>query len=74
MDKRGDKIGAKIRDGELMKVPYLLIVGAKEAAEKKGSVRRRVLGDLGTMGLDEIAGRLLKEVAEKTLPPQPKAE
>ena len=74
IDKRGDKIGAKIRAGELAKVPYLLVVGAKEAAEKKVSARRRIAGDLGVMTLEEITARLLKEVAEKALPPQPETK
>ena len=70
LDGRNSKIGAKIREGELAKVPYLLVLGGKEAEERVVSVRRRALGDLGTMSLEQLAGRLREEIAQRSLPPQ----
>ncbi len=69
LDKRNSKIGAKIRDGELAKVPYQLIIGAKEAENAQVSVRRRFKGDLGTMNVGELAELLLSEIESKELPP-----
>ncbi len=54
LDNRDEKIGRKIRDAEVMKVPYMLIVGEKEAAEDKVSVRRHGEGDLGSMSVKEF--------------------
>ena len=51
-DKRNEKVGYKIREAQLEKVPYMLIVGDKEAEEKTVSVRDRGEGDLGSMDLD----------------------
>ena len=51
-DKRNEKVGYKIREAQLEKVPYMLIVGDKEAEEKNVSVRDRGEGDLGSMDLD----------------------
>jgi threonyl-tRNA synthetase len=60
VDLRDEKIGRKIRDAEVSKVPYMLIVGDKEAADGTVSVRRKGQGDLGAMPLAEFA-RLFKE-------------
>ncbi|WP_119080197.1 threonine--tRNA ligase [Chitinophaga alhagiae] len=49
IDDRNEKIGKKIREAELAKIPYMLVVGEKEAAEGKVAVRRQAKGDLGTM-------------------------
>ncbi|MCC7308128.1 MAG: threonine--tRNA ligase, partial [Acidobacteria bacterium] len=51
---RSDKIGAKIRDAQLQKVPYMLILGDKELEEKKVAVRERKQGDIGAMSLEEF--------------------
>ena len=54
IDDRSEKIGRKIRDTELKKVPLMLIVGEKEKEEEKVSVRRQGEGDKGSMSLDEF--------------------
>jgi threonyl-tRNA synthetase len=60
-DDRGESIGRKIRDAELRKAPYMLVVGEREAEEGSVSVRRRGAGDSGGVTLEEIAQRLQKE-------------
>jgi threonyl-tRNA synthetase len=65
VDDRGESIGRKIRDAELAKVPYMLVVGDREAESGAAALRRHREGDLGTLGLDEIAERLRAEVAER---------
>ncbi|MDH4058324.1 MAG: threonine--tRNA ligase [Cyclobacteriaceae bacterium] len=54
LDDRDEKIGRKIRDAEVRKIPYMLIVGEKEASENKVSVRMHGKGDLGSLPLDEF--------------------
>lgn len=63
VDHRDEKIGRKIRDAEVTKVPFMLIVGEKEAAEGKLSVRRKGEGDLGSMTIDEFTAFFKKEAA-----------
>lgn len=65
IDERNEKIGRKIRDNELKRIPYLLIVGEKEMEENTVSVRRQGEGDKGTMQLDEFANFVNKEVREQ---------
>src|SRR5215216_1577892 len=65
VDDRGESIGRKIRDAELAKVPYMLVVGDREADSHSAALRRHGEGDLGTLGLEEIAARLFAEVAER---------
>ena len=65
VDDRGESIGRKIRDAELAKVPYMLVVGDREAESGTAALRRHKEGDLGTFALDEIAGRLSAEAAER---------
>lgn len=62
VDLRDEKIGRKIRDAEVNKVPFMLIVGEKEAAEGKVSVRRKGQGDLGSMSIDEFVTTFQQEV------------
>ncbi len=62
-DDRDEKIGRKIRDAEVKKIPFMLIVGEKEVAERKVSVRKHGAGDQGAMGLDEFANYFVKESA-----------
>ncbi|MBN1210942.1 MAG: threonine--tRNA ligase, partial [candidate division Zixibacteria bacterium] len=66
-DERSEKIGAKIRDAELMKVPYMFIVGAKEAEAGQVSLRKHGRGDLGAVTVDESIEQLLKEIESKGL-------
>lgn len=61
VDARSESIGRRIRDGELAKVPYLLIVGDKEAEAGTASARARHRGDQGAVALDELAARLADE-------------
>lgn len=67
VDTRAEKIGYKIREAQLEKIPYMLIVGEKEEREKNVSVRSRKNGDLGAKGLSELIEDLVKEDREKTL-------
>jgi threonyl-tRNA synthetase len=61
VDARGESVGRRIRDGEVAKVPYLLVVGDREADSETVSARARGEGDLGAMPLEELAGRLADE-------------
>ncbi|MGB0166968.1 MAG: threonine--tRNA ligase, partial [Luteibaculum sp.] len=62
IDTRNEKIGKKIRDAELQKIPYMLIVGEQEAKEGKISVRRQGQGDLGSMTAEEFSSMINDEV------------
>ena len=64
VDDRNEKIGKKIRDNELRRIPYLLIVGEKEAENGEISVRKQGEGDKGTMKIANFAANLAKEVEE----------
>ncbi len=66
VDDRNEKIGKKIRDNELKKVPYLLIVGEKEAENGEVSVRKHTEGDKGTMKIINFADALNAEVEKMT--------
>src|SRR5215218_12231 len=63
VDDRSESIGRKIREAELAKVPYMLVVGDREAESGTAALRRHKEGDVGTLALDEIAGRLTEEAA-----------
>jgi len=65
VDDRSDKIGKKIRDTELMKVPYMLVVGEKEMNENKVAVRRQGKGDLGVQGIEEFIAQVQHEIKER---------
>ena len=65
IDERNEKTGKKIRDAELAKVPFMLIVGEKEEAEGTVSVRRHKEGDLGTMSIEEFANTVNQLVKEE---------
>jgi threonyl-tRNA synthetase len=65
VDDRQEKIGKKIRDTELMKIPYMLIVGEKEAAEGKVSVRRQGKGDLGAQDVSVFLDAVLDEIENR---------
>ena len=62
IDFRDEKIGRKIRDAEVKKIPYMLIVGEKEAAEGMVSVRKHGEGDLGSMTIEEFKQKIIKEI------------
>ncbi|NDA63200.1 MAG: threonine--tRNA ligase, partial [Chitinophagia bacterium] len=65
MDDRQEKIGKKIRDTELMKIPYMLIVGEKEMTDGVVSVRRQGKGDLGSVGLNEWLHQVKDEIENR---------
>ena len=65
VDERNEKIGKKIRDTELMKVPYMLVFGEKEITENKVSVRRQGKGDTGSQDVDEFIRLLTEEIRER---------
>ena len=67
LDERGEKIGYKIREAQLEKIPYMLVVGDKEVEASAVGVRGRKTGDLGQMSLDALAARLSQEVRDKTM-------
>ena len=65
IDNRSEKIGAKIRDAELTKINYMLIVGEKEFEKQEISIRQRFRGNIGEMKLDSLLSKLLDEVNNK---------
>jgi threonyl-tRNA synthetase len=67
-DLRNEKIGRKIRDNELKKIPYLLIVGEKEEAEGLVSVRVQGEGDKGAMTIEQFAAEVALKVKEEVRP------
>jgi threonyl-tRNA synthetase len=69
VDLRNEKIGFKIREHTLQRVPYLLVVGDREVQSREVAVRDRGGKDLGSMGLDALLGRLESEVASRGLAP-----
>jgi len=62
LDLRNEKVNAKIRDAQLQKIPYMLVVGDREAAEGTVSVRHRQKGDLGAQSLDAFLAQIQQEV------------
>jgi len=65
MDDRAEKIGFKIREAQLQKVPYMLVVGEKEAAENQVAVRSRDKGEMGSMNLNDFVSMVVKEDEER---------
>ena len=65
IDDRNEKIGKKIRDTELLKVPYMLVIGEKEVSENKVSVRRQGKGDAGSKNVDEFVSEIVAEIKER---------
>ncbi len=69
LDSTAEKMGAKIRLAQLDKVPYMLVVGAREAENREVSVRHRQHGDLGCVPLEAFLGTLAEEIATRALQP-----
>lgn len=67
VDARAEKIGFKIREAQLEKVPYMLVIGEKEVENNTLSVRSRDLGDLGSMKKEEVIEKFVKEIEEKKI-------
>ncbi|MDI3297669.1 MAG: threonine--tRNA ligase [Bacillota bacterium] len=68
VDGRNEKLGYKIRQAELEKIPYVLVVGDREASAGTVAVRSRAAGDQGALPWEEVAGRLLEEARERRAP------
>jgi len=62
LDERSEKIGHKIREAELAKIPIMLIIGDREVSSGQVSVRRRGLGDLGVLNVDEVLSKIEEEI------------
>ncbi len=65
VDDRNEKIGKKIRDNEMKKFPFMLIVGEKEVEDNKVSVRQRGQGDIGTLPIDEFKNIVIEEIKKE---------
>ena len=65
LDDRKETLQARIRDAQLSQIPYMLVVGKREAQNKQVAVRARREGDLGAMALADFAGRIAREIEEK---------
>ncbi|TVR28280.1 MAG: threonine--tRNA ligase [Balneolaceae bacterium] len=72
VDSRSEMIGAKIRDAENAKIPYMLIVGAKEKENGTVSARRHKMGDIGTFSFDDFFNKVKEENTSRSLPPNHK--
>ncbi len=68
VDDRSEQIGGKIRDAETAKIPYMLIIGAKEMENGTVSVRKHRKGDIGTFNFSDFLNRINTEISEKSLP------
>ncbi len=66
VDDRNEKIGYKIREAQMEKVPYMLVVGEKEAEAGQVAVRRRDKGDMGAVSADEFIATVVEDIANKT--------
>ena len=66
-DLRNEKIGFKIREAQLQKIPYMLIIGDKEVENGVVAVRSRKSGDLGTMTLEAFAEKVLDEIKTRSI-------
>ena len=64
-DERSEKIGKKIREAELSRVPYMLVIGEKEINEGKVSVRKQGKGDAGSVLVNEFLENILTEIEER---------
>lgn len=67
IDDRAEKMGYKIREAEMQKIPYMIVVGPKEAENNVVSIRNRVKGDLGSKSVDEFIDMIVEEINNKTL-------
>ena len=65
VDDRGERMNLKIRNAQMQKVPYMLVVGDREQEQEAVGVRQRELGDLGAMAVAELAGRMEEEVGQR---------
>ena len=68
LDDRSEKVGYKIREAQVQKVPYMLIMGDREIEENKVNVRNRDQGEMGAVAIDELLSQLSEEINSKALP------
>ena len=73
LDDRNEKIGRKIREAELSKVPYMFVIGEKEMANNQVAVRRQGKGDLGTFAIDDMIEKLKQEILTRAAEPVEKS-
>ena len=66
VDDRNEKMGYRIREAQLQKIPYMLVLGEKEKESGNVAVRNRKKGDLGVMSFEQLADKLQREIAEKS--------
>jgi threonyl-tRNA synthetase len=71
VDSRSEKTGKKVAEGQVARIPYLLVIGDRDIAAGNVSVRHRELGDLGGRSVDQFMDDLLHEVRERLLVPIP---
>ena len=67
VDDRNEKLGYKIREAQMMKVPYMLVIGDRDVENGVVSVRSRNRGDLGAMTLEQFQAMVQKEIDEKAM-------
>ena len=67
IDTRAEKIGYKIREAQMQKIPYMLVIGDKEVETENVSIRCRKRGDIGTMSVSDFCDMVEKEIREKTI-------
>ena len=67
VDSREEKIGYKIREAQLQKIPYMLIIGDKEVSSNTVGVRSRKTGDIGQMSIDDFKNKILEEIKNYSL-------
>jgi threonyl-tRNA synthetase len=68
LDDRSEKIGYKIREAQMQKIPYMLILGDREMEENKVNLRSRDQGELGAVPSDDLMAQLKAEISLKALP------
>jgi threonyl-tRNA synthetase len=64
LDARNEKIGYKIREAQMQKIPYMLVIGEKEVADGTLSVRKRGVGDEGALPVDQFIAKITEEIKE----------
>jgi len=74
VDERSEKVGAKIRNAQVEKIPYMLILGPQEAESGMVSVRSRSAGDVGALSLETLINRLKSEIASRGIGPGPEKQ
>ena len=66
INKNNETLGKKIREAEMQKIPYLLVIGEKEVEAKSVAVRKRGKGDIGQTKIEEFVSQIKKEIQKKT--------